>query len=233
MSEMKTLGGYEVVDQKARDAYQFLRNITKTMTGATADTNGASGLVPLPAAGDEGKVLFGSGTWGDLPEAGGSSGAAKPWRQIRNLTVPSDVSADTSGATWSTSADGVVGVEFNTDGNGEAFEVSELVFYIAGNWVSTGNLIIRANDNKTLIFLRDHLGTDTQYGCYWLRKLGKAWCAESTVGKESRYNYANFPVSRTGYRGQPAYPYETIATIKVQCSVAFDNAGAVIEVWGR
>lgn len=36
-------------------------------TGATASTAGAHGLVPAPSAGDEGKVLFGSGTWGALP----------------------------------------------------------------------------------------------------------------------------------------------------------------------
>lgn len=33
------------------------------MTGATASTDGASGLVPQPLAGDEGKFLRGDGTW--------------------------------------------------------------------------------------------------------------------------------------------------------------------------
>lgn len=36
-------------------------------TGATASTAGAHGLVPAPSAGDEGKVLFGNGAWGALP----------------------------------------------------------------------------------------------------------------------------------------------------------------------
>ena len=35
------------------------------MTGATASTEGASGLVPAPKAGDENKVLKGDGTWGE------------------------------------------------------------------------------------------------------------------------------------------------------------------------
>lgn len=39
------------------------------MTGATASKAGAAGLVPVPAAGDEDKVLKGDGTWG---EAGSS-----------------------------------------------------------------------------------------------------------------------------------------------------------------
>lgn len=34
-------------------------------TGATSGTAGAHGLVPAPAAGDEGKVLMGNGTWGE------------------------------------------------------------------------------------------------------------------------------------------------------------------------
>ena len=33
------------------------------MTGATSSASGASGLVPQPSAGDEGKVLYGDGTW--------------------------------------------------------------------------------------------------------------------------------------------------------------------------
>ena len=36
-------------------------------TGATASTAGAHGLVPAPAAGDQGKVLLGDGTWSTLP----------------------------------------------------------------------------------------------------------------------------------------------------------------------
>jgi hypothetical protein len=39
------------------------------MTGATASTDGASGLVPAPAAGDQDKVLRGDGTWGDAANA--------------------------------------------------------------------------------------------------------------------------------------------------------------------
>ena len=35
------------------------------MTGATATTNGAQGLVPAPQAGDQNKYLSGAGTWQD------------------------------------------------------------------------------------------------------------------------------------------------------------------------
>ena len=36
------------------------------MTGATADQNGAHGLVPAPQMGDEKKALLGNGTWGSV-----------------------------------------------------------------------------------------------------------------------------------------------------------------------
>ena len=36
-------------------------------TGATSSTAGTNGLVPAPAAGDQGKALMGDGTWKDLP----------------------------------------------------------------------------------------------------------------------------------------------------------------------
>ena len=39
------------------------------MTGATATTPGAHGLVPAPAAGDQGKFLKGDGTWGTISQA--------------------------------------------------------------------------------------------------------------------------------------------------------------------
>lgn len=36
-------------------------------TGATSSTAGTNGLVPAPAAGDQGKVLMGDGSWSNLP----------------------------------------------------------------------------------------------------------------------------------------------------------------------
>ena len=38
------------------------------MTGATENQNGSAGMVPAPQAGDENKVLTGSGLWGELPK---------------------------------------------------------------------------------------------------------------------------------------------------------------------
>lgn len=45
--------------------YDAIQNATTNMVGATANDDGARGLVPQPLAGDENKVLRGDGTWGD------------------------------------------------------------------------------------------------------------------------------------------------------------------------
>ena len=42
---------------------QAIKKITPVMTGATNETSGQAGTVPAPAAGDENKVLTGSGEW--------------------------------------------------------------------------------------------------------------------------------------------------------------------------
>lgn len=55
------------------------------MVGATADTAGAAGLVPAPAAGDNEKVLLGDGTWGEIPSGGGDV-----WEYICNIPVSAD-----------------------------------------------------------------------------------------------------------------------------------------------
>lgn len=54
-------------------------DLVPTMTGATSGTAGTKGVVPAPSAGDEGKVLFGSGTWGTVTTSdmtGATAGAA-------------------------------------------------------------------------------------------------------------------------------------------------------------
>ena len=43
------------------------------MTGATASADGASGLVPAPLTGDQGKFLKGDGTWDSLPVFAGTA----------------------------------------------------------------------------------------------------------------------------------------------------------------
>lgn len=47
-------------------AKENLSNVP-TLVGATASVAGTTGKIPAPAAGDQGKVLYGNGTWGSLP----------------------------------------------------------------------------------------------------------------------------------------------------------------------
>lgn len=51
----------------AASAAEAARLAATDMTGATASTAGAHGLVPAPAAGDDTKFLGGDGTWKDVP----------------------------------------------------------------------------------------------------------------------------------------------------------------------
>lgn len=65
-------------------------------TGATASTAGAHGLVPAPSAGDEGKVLFGNGSWGNI---------VMPSVDLSNSSVESDI-LDTAEKAIGTTTDG-------------------------------------------------------------------------------------------------------------------------------
>jgi len=59
----------EAQQAQARENISAAKNAA--MTGATAGTAGAAGLVPAPAAGDEKKALLGDGTWGSVASSGG------------------------------------------------------------------------------------------------------------------------------------------------------------------
>lgn len=58
---------YDVVSHswKPQSLSTVFSLIVSTMTGATATTDGTSGLVPVPQAGDQNKFLRGDGTWAD------------------------------------------------------------------------------------------------------------------------------------------------------------------------
>ena len=90
---------------------EYVNQRTATMTGASADAEGVGGLVPAPAAGDENKVLSGSGAWIELPtvEGGGTGsgegytlpiataetlGGVKPVAATADMTQPVGVDAD-------------------------------------------------------------------------------------------------------------------------------------------
>lgn len=59
LATVATTGDYDDLTNKPTLPTDF--------TGATSSTAGTNGLVPAPAAGDQGKALMGDGTWKDLP----------------------------------------------------------------------------------------------------------------------------------------------------------------------
>ncbi len=71
----------------------------KTMTGATADSAGASGTVPQPAAGDHEKFLRGDGAWA-TPEGGGSSEIDYMFRQSNTQYSGGDIVFLSSPTGW-------------------------------------------------------------------------------------------------------------------------------------
>lgn len=56
------------IDTDGTVAWTATPVIPQEMTGATAQGAGASGLVPAPLAGDQGKVLTGDGSWSEVEE---------------------------------------------------------------------------------------------------------------------------------------------------------------------
>ena len=86
--------GYNVQIDPNGDAFTVDDLITSPMVGATATAAGKAGLVPAPAAGDNGKFLRGDGTWGEIAvsEGGGSGGGGdEVWEEVVNATVEEEV----------------------------------------------------------------------------------------------------------------------------------------------
>ena len=61
--------GDYTADQITYDAtnVKAVLDLVRVMTGATASADGVGGLVPKPNAGDQGKILYGNGAWGNPP----------------------------------------------------------------------------------------------------------------------------------------------------------------------
>lgn len=66
---------------------------TSPFTGATSSTNGATGLVPAPSAGDQTKFLCADGTWGSVAGASDMTGATASTPGVHGL-VPAPAAGD-------------------------------------------------------------------------------------------------------------------------------------------
>ncbi|MCY7264304.1 phage tail protein [Pseudomonas protegens] len=80
------LGKSEVAADASKLGGQSASYYTATMTGATASTNGAKGLVPAPAIADKDRYLKGDGSYGDV--GGLPVGSLVPWH-MSEASLPS------------------------------------------------------------------------------------------------------------------------------------------------
>ena len=101
------------------------------MTGATAETAGTAGMVPAPAAGDNEKVLFGDGTWGDLPGGGGSEETWDFYQKFETEAETSEVIIDA--------------------GEGKKFKKAKIYIYTGGAGLSAAAKI-KLSANTMLLF---------------------------------------------------------------------------------
>lgn len=75
----------------------------------------------------------------------GGSGGKSPVRLIRTVTVPEDITTDTSGVTWLARDNGGYWFGFDTDENGDPFEVTELFIENKNVTYDSGGLYFRLN----------------------------------------------------------------------------------------
>ena len=88
---------YDAVEGKwiNKTLSEVLSVVVSIMTGATADSNGEAGLVPIPMAGDQNKFLKGDGTWAD--PLGDIIGESDKGKTVRNI-AKEEVAAIVDGA---------------------------------------------------------------------------------------------------------------------------------------
>ena len=80
---------------------------------------------------------------------GGGTGKNNSVRLIRSVTVPEDITTDTSGVTWLPRDSGGCWFGFDTDENGNPFEVTELFVVHNNVTFESGELIYKLNQGAT------------------------------------------------------------------------------------
>lgn len=112
-----------------------IKGMISVMEGATLATDGESGLVPKPLAGDQDKFLKGNGSWGDVTEA-----ESVPWSGVTGKPSSFTPSSHTHG---NLTNDGKVGTASGkplVTGTGGAVE--------AGSFGTTAGTFCEGNDSR-------------------------------------------------------------------------------------
>ena len=132
--------------------------------------------IPQPTSDDNGKALVaqdGAAVWKEIAGGGGGS---QSFRLIREVVIPEDITTDTSGVNFAMTSNGGVLFGFDTDQEGNPFEVTELITVAEAGMTGTQDHPSFAIDDAV-----------PKYGAY---KGGVVQC-NLTVGKGAiGYSYA-------------------------------------------
>lgn len=91
------------------------------------------------------------------------SGGKSPVRLIRTVTVPEDITTDTSGVTWLARDNGGYWFGFDTDENGDPFEVTELFIENKNVTYDSGDLCFRLNKGAIPYYSPDPINLIASY----------------------------------------------------------------------
>lgn len=140
-------GNLLVYDAVSQDWVQMSPDkAIRTMSGATLDTAGQSGFVPVPQAGDQNKFLKGDGTWSDVP-SNIVSVDEKSLVSVENVLSLNGYETAAVGTIPQKSSTGITWVNPSVSGGLSYTKVSSLdevtqeaTVYLVPNGNSTGNL---------------------------------------------------------------------------------------------
>ena len=140
-------GNLLVYDAVSQDWVQMSPDeAIRTMSGATLDTVGQSGFVPVPQAGDQDKFLKGDGTWSEVP-SNIISVDEKSLVSVENVLSLNGYESAAVGTIPQKSSTGITWVNPSVSGGLSYTKVSSLdevtqeaTVYLVPNGNSTGNL---------------------------------------------------------------------------------------------
>lgn len=219
--------GYNVQIDPNGDAFTPDDFITSPMVGATATAAGKAGLVPAPAAGDNGKFLRGDGTWGEIaiPEGGGGDS----WRLVSRIILTEDATS--------------IQITEDSDGNAFALKKFHIVCRLRGATGNTGYgyLFVQTMSNpsgvkdRILVLPSAVPASGGQKTCYCNAEL----CGESlavrgasAVDGTSEATTYSFTLANTGHFQRASMLYNPISDITISASNSGYGANTMIDLWG-
>lgn len=185
------------------------------MTGASAGDAGAKGLVPAPAAGDEGKVLYGDGTW-KTPSGGSDMTGATASTPGTHGLVPAPAAGDNTkflrgDGTWAAGGGGASALNDLTDVNITSPTYGEFLAYDPDTqkWINSPAVI----------------ATSFVYGAEWDGSADSSWTrTDDAVSFSAPAPYYS------GMSGTPSSPFDNIQPWAGMVVSDDANAGKVVAI---